>query len=73
MTVYRRGASGSKDLTLAAAVGLLAGSVAFYFARIWFQREPLGGVGRSLSPEREDLPGRGGRSTPDRRSDSPPG
>ena len=71
MSVYRRGPSGSKDLTLAAAVGLLAGSVAFYFARIWFQREPLGDVERSPSPER-DLPGPDGRSAPDRRAGSPP-
>lgn len=72
MTVYRRGSSGSRDLTLAAVTGLLAGSVVFYFVRIWFRREPIGEVEPRVPPDDDNLPQQGSSPTPDRRSDSPP-
>jgi hypothetical protein len=72
VTVYRRGSSGSKDLTLAATAGLVAGSVIFYLARTWFRREPIGDVDGRISPEEGNLPQGESSPAPDRRSDSPP-
>jgi hypothetical protein len=54
MTAYRKGSGGPTDVAMAAAAGLLAGSVVFYLARVWFQREPIGAIkGRGAPPDGE--------------------
>jgi len=80
MNAYRRGAGGPTDVAMAAAAGLLAGSVVFYLARVWFQREPVGVVERrgeppdgEDAPSEEDVPPDGDSGpAPDRRSDPAP-
>jgi hypothetical protein len=62
---------------MAAAAGLLAGSVVFYLARIWLRREPVGGVDRreaslveEAAPDEDDSPvGQDARSEDDRPPD----
>jgi hypothetical protein len=55
MTAYRKGSGGPTDVAMAAAAGLLAGSVVFYLARVWFQREPIGAIeGRGAPPDGDD-------------------
>lgn len=59
MTVYRRGPGGPTDMAMAAAAGLLAGSVVFYLARIWLRREPIGEIERrESSPVEADAKGK---------------
>lgn len=40
--IYRRGRGEPWHVWAAAAGGLIAGTVTFYLARIWLEREPIG-------------------------------